>query len=134
MYENRHRNNKKDQECLSRDAIIHSLNVSSTISTKATFCARTKKLSINLPSNETNKNKNDEIIIRIEDYGMNWYIDGNQLELPVEEWQKFDLRPQARADQTNAYRYWERRIKTCPYIVMREGMEIINIEIDEAAY
>ena len=65
---------------------------------------------------------------------MNWYIDGNRLELPVEEWQTFDLRPQARADQTNAYWYWQRRIKTWPYIVMREGMEIINIEIDEAAY
>ena len=103
MYENRHRNNKKDQECLSRDAIIHSLNVSSTISTKATFCARTKKLSINLPSNITNKNENDEIIIRVEGYGMNWYIDGN-------------------------------RIKTCPYIVIGEGMEIIDIEIDEVAY
>ena len=134
MYENRHRNNKKDQECLSRDAIIHSLTVNSPISTTASFCTGTKSFSINLPSNESNKNENDEIIIRVEGYGMNWYIDGNRLELPVVEWQTFDLQPQARADQTSTYVYWQRRIKTCPYIVMREGMEIINIELDEVAY
>ena len=139
MYENRNLTNRTMQACFSKDAIIHRLMYEDLShmfeTTEAAFYAGTTMFAINLPSNESNTTANDDTtIIRVEDYGMNWYLNGHRLEIPSQEWQKLDLRPQARAEQTNTGLYWQRRRKTCPYIVMKEGMEIINVEIDEAAY